>query len=617
MSSNPPSNNNSMSRSNNNNGDDSPAARLAVLSRLIQGDTRDMEPPPGNGSAAAVAAAPAGMESNGNGVNGDDDDDLFVTPETAAPGLFSTGEQPPTGPAVPSLRPSATRTSSLRAAPLRRRLAAQPNTNTNHNIHRQRLILGGNSGAGVSVFPRTPDPSLGTTRVGQRQRILPQQMQQRRTLRVPRGAHITIHQHPPQQPQSQAHHLAVPVAELQPAVLAEQLLRQDDDNEVDDGTPNPKNPPEEEEEGSSEAATLGVGTVIGDSDGNDTAVAAKNSSAGQAPLEKKPSAGAIAEKDPNANNNDKQDLEHFKCSICYDYLDHPVGCGQCSGRFCETCLYQVLGQPPQAASNNSNSNQPPKCPTCRAPFNSAVPDRDLRAKMAQISLPCIYAACPRDDSHPVPLLQYKAHEAECAGVRVACRYAPYGCPWKGFRSELAAHESSDCTLARVPGLLEQFRTMQVQHRREVSAMQQQTAFLLNSIGALEAALNNMTMYHRSNPLHLVSFATSAMVSTVRMVSSNRTMWKSFYHSADARANVFNALALLPTALLIVKVVDDGIRLHCHAWTWEKVMLLWRNPDSLLQGWATAFGAINTNSSGDEGKEISAANSLLDHLIMTW
>ena len=425
----------------------------------------------------------------------------------------------------------------------------------------------------------------------------------------------------------------MPVAELQPAVLAEQSLRQDD-NEVDDGTltrqggggaaasgttTNPKTPPEE---GSSEAATLGVGTVVGDRDrdDDDTAVAPANSSAGEAPLEKKPSAAAtseIAETEPDAdNNNDKQDLEHFKCSICYDYLDHPVGCGQCSGRFCETCLHQVIGQHPQAASNNSNSNQSPKCPTCRAPFTSAVPDRDLRAKMAQISLPCIYAACPRDDSHPVPLLQYKAHEAACAGVRVACRYAPYGCQWKGYRSELAAHESSDCTLARVPGLLEQFRTMQVQYRREVSAMQQQTAFLLNSIGALEAALNNMTMYHRSNPLHLVAFATSAMVSTVRMVSSNRAMWKSFYHSADARANVFNALALLPTVLLIVKVVEDGIRLHCNAWTWEKVMLLWRNPDSLL-GWAAAFGANNTNSSTGDDKKISAANYLLDHLILTW
>ena len=142
-------------------------------------------------------------------------------------------------------------------------------------------------------------------------------------------------------------------------------------------------------------------------------------------------------------------------------------------------------------------------------------------------------------------------------------------------------------------------------------MQHQTAFLLNTISAMEATLNNVMMYHRSNPFHLVAFATTATVCTARLLST-KAMWKQMYHSADARANVFNAFALLPTMLLVGKVVAEGIHLHSHAWTWDKVMALLHSEEWLH---VLAYGANNTVSVSE--KEANLANYLLDNLIMTW
>lgn len=56
----------------------------------------------------------------------------------------------------------------------------------------------------------------------------------------------------------------------------------------------------------------------------------------------------------------------------------------------------------------------------------------------------------------LPLI--KLHEAEeCSSVRVCCRYAVYGCEWKGRRAAEEAHAKSDCALAKISGLLEQVR----------------------------------------------------------------------------------------------------------------------------------------------------------------
>jgi hypothetical protein len=392
------------------------------------------------------------------------------------------------------------------------------------------------------TFPRTPDRSAGTERVGGSTVVVRHGLQGRQRVvhrvSVPRGARIMIHRPPQQQPLDPR--LLVPVSELQPQVL-----------------------PEAEQQ--------------------------------------------------HHHMPDDEHLERFKCAICYDFLDQPVSCGTCSGRFCQTCLQQVLQ--PQLPTH-SNVQVTAKCPTCRASFSTGIPDPTLVSDMAAFSVPCRYAGCTSYDGQQtmIRLSMFKLHEADfCAAVRVACRYAAYGCEWKGYRSGVEEHESSDCVLAKISGLLEQLRVSKADHHRDMGQLQRNIASLLTVLRAMDRGVQEAVVYDRANPFHLVSFVAAALLTTPRGLLCNKVPWKQMYQTADGRATVFNTLAMVPTMLLIVKIILEGVRYHSREWTYNKVVLL-------FLGWSPFFATTATagaNIAAAASDEIDAVHDLLDDLLMLW
>lgn len=660
-------------------------ARFAILSRLIYGDTSDMEQLQDNNNGVptttmerqqdADRSIHIGMDdhqnhtTNNNNNNNNDqlnhtlttitdfnedaientDTDVLGTPSTTTERLEL--EETSTTPRVPDLT-NAIRSSNSATT------TTSSNANTNNlsrRIYRSRIPVVTSSGQGVSIYPRTPDASLGTARVGQRLRIIaptnrtnpitssntgpsstttnptnPESTMSRpnttttppttaaavaataatnnmirHRLRVPRGAQITIlHQNhinpssfattnvPSHVPNLQSH-LAIPILQLEPVVLAEQNLRSDEMRQI---------VVQQEETNQSKQKNTQSSVEILDNKNN-----AECNESTTIPTTTVDGANSTTPRNTEQKaTTTLTDLDQYKCSICYDYMDIPVGCGLCSGRFCKDCLDQVI------QSNNVSSI---KCPTCRSEFVNPVVDTNLSKQLDQIAVLCQFAACPIQE--PITLSQYKHHELNCSGVRVSCRYAPYGCIWQGYRLELNQHEVSNCILAQVPGLLEQIRLLQITHQREMSSMQQERTYLLSSMNAMETALNTTTMYYRSNFFHQLVYLTNAALSTARLLS-NKAVWQQMFHSPDARAHVFNTMTILPTMILIAKVIATGIHTHCHYWTWENIFMLVRS-DQLLSVLAFGIGNNDTINSSleDESTTTNMALYMLNQLIGYW
>ena len=74
-----------------------------------------------------------------------------------------------------------------------------------------------------------------------------------------------------------------------------------------------------------------------------------------------------------------ESLDRFKCGICFDCIDDPVGCGTCVYRFCRKCLEQVSGSSgPTGTPRREPRRCPRRCPTCRVIFTEMQPDTALQ-----------------------------------------------------------------------------------------------------------------------------------------------------------------------------------------------------------------------------------------------
>ena len=72
----------------------------------------------------------------------------------------------------------------------------------------------------------------------------------------------------------------------------------------------------------------------------------------------------------NERVEDPPEFERYKCEICYEYMNDPVGCGKCASRFCRACLQRVH-------DSDVQKQQPTKCPVCRCEYTEMVSDDSL------------------------------------------------------------------------------------------------------------------------------------------------------------------------------------------------------------------------------------------------
>ena len=150
-----------------------------------------------------------------------------------------------------------------------------------------------------------------------------------------------------------------------------------------------------------------------------------------------------------------------------EFLQDPASCGQCQSRFCLNCIRRV--------ARMAGANTLAKCPTCRCEFSTSDIRRDseLRERMQRANtVECQYQGC----SAQLSLNQVKSHEQSCLFVPLKCRYATFGCDWKGTRQLLTEHESI-CPLMQVSDLVEQFRQTRADHEHSLNLLQTRVSLL--------------------------------------------------------------------------------------------------------------------------------------------
>ncbi|GAX24029.1 hypothetical protein FisN_26Lh100 [Fistulifera solaris] len=233
------------------------------------------------------------------------------------------------------------------------------------------------------------------------------------------------------------------------------------------------------------------------------------------------------------------DTERFTCGICYEYMEMPSSCGQCSGRFCKECLIKV------------KQSQRGLCPICRKPIGDIQEDTELAKVMDEAcSVPCRFEGC----NASLSLRQVKQHEhSECQMVRVFCRYKEYGCPWKGRRCDLADHEERDCTLAKVSGLVDQVRTMAAERESIAREMAMRMSSLGLAVNHEREMTRRQTARSTSNPIDILSFVIQVTCCSPSLMQIRET-WANLYATTNARAAVFNWITLAPTFLLVGRVI---------------------------------------------------------------
>jgi hypothetical protein len=256
------------------------------------------------------------------------------------------------------------------------------------------------------------------------------------------------------------------------------------------------------------------------------------------------------------NDNDIDD--DLLCSICYEMMNDPSGCGNCSARFCFSCLKRVteLAMLQQRQTpGTTGPPMPPRCPVCRAEIahpDDIARDPNLRQRIELLPpVPCRYQGCQAR----VRIHQISIHETICPHVKMNCRFHTFGCPWSGKRLELHRHELEECHLARVSELVERYREMQMR-----------LAHLHQSVMANGNTLEfqRIQRQRESNQLstgnifHLIQFVHMITCCTPRFLVV-KDAWAAFHADPKGRATVANFCILLPSILLILGTLASSYR----------------------------------------------------------
>jgi hypothetical protein len=247
------------------------------------------------------------------------------------------------------------------------------------------------------------------------------------------------------------------------------------------------------------------------------------------------------------------DTERFTCGICYEYMEMPSSCGQCSGRFCKECLIKV------------KQSQRGLCPICRKSIGDIQEDTELAKEMDEArSIPCRFVGC----NASLSLRQVKKHEhSECQMVSVFCRYKDYGCPWKGRRCDLVNHEEGDCTLAKVSGLVDRVRNMAAERESIAREMAMRMSSLGLAVNHEREMTRRQTARSTSNPIDILSFVVQVTCCSPSLIQVRDT-WANLYATTKARAAVFNWVTLAPTFLLAGRLLW---------WEYSRFVFVLRHP----------------------------------------
>lgn len=255
--------------------------------------------------------------------------------------------------------------------------------------------------------------------------------------------------------------------------------------------------------------------------------------------------------DPVPTSADGDNWDRFKCTICCEFMQDPSGCGKCVGRFCHSCLLRHV-------SNPSSSNTKAKCPICRVEMDSGVVrDAGLKVEISSSpSIQCCFGGC----AEMIELPMVADHENKCPYAIVKCRYARFGCKWKGKRGCIASHEANDCNLAKVSGLVEQFRKHRIESANGFEVLRQQGAAMATENAVLRQELH--TQLHqresKSNIFALLEYCHLLTCATRHFVH-NTHKWAPFFRNDEGQASVANFLVFLPLSVLFSATGLSGLR----------------------------------------------------------
>ena len=256
----------------------------------------------------------------------------------------------------------------------------------------------------------------------------------------------------------------------------------------------------------------------------------------------------------NTDPHHHHDIHHhpendrFKCDICYEFLNDPVSCGKCSSRFCSGCLSRVR-------RDEIQRDQKFKCPMCRVEYEHMIPDRELSNDLKNgPTLPCRFDGCPQIDLF---LSDIADHEKNCEYVPMRCRYASYGCSWKGKRGMIEAHEKYSCKLAPMNRLVDEIR--QTSTRIEIIGQQAVGAMRMQEVQRQNTARDQMKSI--VDVFQLLQYCQCLTCSTPHFFST-RDRWVSYWKSSESRAAVANFLLFSPIAIISVKIGAEGMINFC-------------------------------------------------------
>eukprot|EP00537_Pseudo-nitzschia_pungens_P007740 CAMPEP_0172364922 /NCGR_PEP_ID=MMETSP1060-20121228/7943_1 /TAXON_ID=37318 /ORGANISM="Pseudo-nitzschia pungens, Strain cf. cingulata" /LENGTH=820 /DNA_ID=CAMNT_0013088051 /DNA_START=61 /DNA_END=2523 /DNA_ORIENTATION=+ len=249
---------------------------------------------------------------------------------------------------------------------------------------------------------------------------------------------------------------------------------------------------------------------------------------------------------------DPAQYERFKCQICYEYMNDPVGCGKCSSRFCRACLQRVF-------DSDRQNEQLTRCPVCRCEYDRVVPDRELYGSAAKDDiprLPCRYVSIGCEE-RSVPLSEIAKHEQLCEHAPVRCRYASCGCTWTGKRRLVRAHEEYGCKLAPMGPFIEQFRQTKVDHtmRLEMIAQQASAAVRMSHVLRQTYTRDNQRK-SLSDVLRLFQYC-HAVTSLTPHFFMTKDLWVSYWRNHETRAAVVNFCVCIPFLSATIGVVGHG------------------------------------------------------------
>jgi hypothetical protein len=248
---------------------------------------------------------------------------------------------------------------------------------------------------------------------------------------------------------------------------------------------------------------------------------------------------------PAATDGDSWD--RFKCIICLEFMNDPVGCGNCASRFCHSCLSRFV--------KDASRNGKPKCPTCRVEMNSGlVPDDDLKKEICSgQTVECRFDGC----SEQITLPKVADHENKCTHAMMKCRYASFGCKWKGKRGYIATHEANDCNLAKVSELVDQFRKLKADHATRLDIVHQQATGLVRMNTMIRQNMQRSQRASTSNLFALLEYCHLLTCSTAYFLFTQEK-WALFFRSSEGRAAVTNFLVFLPLTVLFSTTALSGL-----------------------------------------------------------